>query len=137
MHLPQTSNCKQRQHNKQCNFSAFHQIPLSCTFACTPRDFQGTSTLTVAIANFQLSLGRCTTGPKPPTCRARHNFSKRWIKCTSLKPGANNQQQLCPVPTRDAHRINQLVTSYARSPPVTPIATCDTHSINQLDFQSR
>ena len=86
---------------------------MNTTRAIPIRDFLGTFTI-------QLSPGRCTTGPKPPYLRRKAHFSHWWIKNTSLKPGANTLYQLCPVPTCGTHRTNQLVTSYARSPPVTP-----------------
>ena len=58
--------------------------------------------------------------PKTPLPETQHTFFSVVDKSTSLKPGANTLYQLFPVPTCGTHRINQLVTSYARSPPVTP-----------------
>ena len=58
--------------------------------------------------------------PKTPLPETQGAFFSVVDKNTSLKPGANTLYQLCPVPTCGTHRINQLVTSYARSPPVTP-----------------
>ena len=92
---------------------------LTCKAGRCRRDFQGTSTLTVAIANFQLSLIHKRS--KTPYMSRRAQFFKAVDKMHKPQSRGQHFRPAMPGPHRNAHRITSWSPAvHARSPPVTP-----------------